>query len=132
MDFSLISARVRVTEATYKPPPFTPDGVEVQDGDTVEVDRVNNQYLEMDYSIANAAGLADLLWDNRVTVYNLTDNIKVGSVRSDGSAGQGGPELPVNVALGKITKPVTFRINIMANHDHMAALPDVALWRERA
>lgn len=105
------------------------DGQGIGDGDEVEVDPMKSQKLEVSWKIGNRHPGWAPLWDGRVTVYDLTNGKKVDTERKTGdlTIGYGSPTL----LLGTISKPTTFRINLMANQDHKAPEPALSLWKVR-
>ena len=105
-------------------------GQGIGDGDEVEVDPQRSQGLKVAWKIGNRhPSILTPAWDGRVTVYDLTNGRKVDTDRdnADGTVGYGHHTL----SLGMISKPTTFRINIMANQDFNAPEPALSLWKKR-
>jgi len=108
------------------------DDEPVTDGSMVAVDPLVDHYLGMSFDIANDSPGFNILepppgdwWRVCTTVYNETDRTTVGfdSVDRRAYGGSGGTKIKV----GKITKPITFRVKLWANQA-LAAPPDSAYW----
>ena len=106
----------------------------IEDGYSLtNLDPTVTQNLRVECSINNAnPGFWAPMWDGAITVYDMTDQ-KIVGWKSDTKTvpPHGTLSMSQSLSLGKITKPVNLRINIMANQDANAPQPDVSLWKVR-
>ena len=106
----------------------------IEDGYSLtNLDPTVGQVLRVECSINNAnPGFWTPAWDGAITVYNMTDQ-KMVTWKSDTKTvpPYGTLSMQQLLSLGKITKPVNLRINIMANQDADAPQPGVSLWKVR-
>jgi hypothetical protein len=124
-DFSLTDASYDLGNGSAKP---------LDDGQPpYGVDPTVAQVLRVVCGIDNAdPGVVTPMWDGAITVYDMTNQKKIGWV-SDTKLVPPYGHLTMQqlLALGKITSTTKLRINILANQDADAAQPDVALWKVR-
>lgn len=123
-DFSLTSASYAIGDGTAQP---------VEDGYSLQLDPKVTQVLGVTCGINNAnPGILTPMWDGGITVYDLTNQTMVTWVSDTKTLPPyGNLSMRQLLSLGKITKQVNLRINIMANQDADAAQPDVSLWKKR-
>jgi hypothetical protein len=106
------------------------DDTPVESGEAVYVDPATTHKLYLPHNVLNAdpRSLGDPIgvWRTCMTVYNVTDTKAVGSSTSqaDGGAGGGNP----SVAVGKISKAITFKVKLWANQNDGAVPPSSAYW----
>jgi len=134
-DFSLAAHWIHLDGTMFTPAPLVwIGGVYVEDGDEHEIDPKDKHKIYADYTLNNAnPTILYPFWTGCITLFNVTDSKAVveGFKSAEGHEGQGGPEVREVINLPAITKPTTFRLNIMGNQKKGASSPPGSLWRER-
>lgn len=105
-------------------------GLRVYSGDNVLVDPLVSHIIGLEHSVFNADprswGDPIGVWRTCVTIKNITDNVPVNSATSQADGGTGGGHPKITV--GKISKPITYRIKLWANQNDGATPPASGYW----